>query len=77
MCITAYLSLPLSPDQRSSSLAGVSVGSSSLRPPSSSSDLSRCAGMEPKLPVTVTNKTTERLIQVSKLNHNLGIAVFR
>lgn len=57
---TAYLSLPLSPDQRSSSLAGVSVGSSSPRPPSSSSGLSRCAGMEPKLPVTVTDKTNRK-----------------
>ena len=61
---TAYLSLPLSPDQRSSSLAGVSVGSSSPQPPSSSSDLFRCAGMEPKLPVTVTNGTSDRLFQV-------------
>lgn len=49
---TAYLSLPLSPDQRSSSLAGVSVGSSFPQPPSSSSDPAQCVGMEPGLPVT-------------------------
>lgn len=48
----AYLSIPLSPGQRSSYLAGVSAGSSSLQSPSSSSDLSRCAGMELKHPVT-------------------------
>lgn len=47
---TAYLSLPLSPDQRSSSLAGVSAGSSFPRPPSSSSDLAQCADMEPERP---------------------------
>lgn len=46
----AYLSLPLSPDQRSSFLAGVSAGSSFQQPPSSSSDLAQCAGMEPAHP---------------------------
>lgn len=50
-----YLSLPLSPDQRSSSLAGVSAGSSFLQPPSSSSGLPRCVGMEPEHPVTDTH----------------------
>lgn len=56
----AYLSLPLSPDQRSSSLVGVSAGSSFPQPPSSSSDLAQCAGMEPRHPVTdtFTNKKT-------------------
>lgn len=59
---TASLSLPLSPDQRSSSPADVSVGSSFPPPPSSSSDPAQCAGMEPELPVrdtcTFTNKKT-------------------
>lgn len=50
----AYLSLPLSPDPRSSSLAGVSADSSSPQPPSSSSDLARCAGTEPERPVADT-----------------------
>lgn len=47
----AYLSLPLSPGQRSSSLAGVSAGSSFLQLPSGSSDLAQCAGMVLKHPV--------------------------
>lgn len=59
---TAYLSLPLSPDRRSSCLAGVSAGSSFPRPPSSSSDLAQCAGMEPKHPVTDMEKTRRGLL---------------
>lgn len=56
----AYLSLPLSPDQISSSLAGVSAGSSFPQPPSSSSDLARCAGTAPGHPVTDTFTNTKR-----------------
>lgn len=48
----AYTSLPLSPDQRSSSPVGVFVDSSFLQPLSSSSDLAQCAGMVLKHPVT-------------------------
>lgn len=44
------MSLPLSPDQRSSSPADVSAGSSFPQPPSSSSDLAQCVGMEQELP---------------------------
>lgn len=47
----AYVSLPLSLGQRSSSPAGVSVDSSFLQPLSSSSDLAQCAGMALKHPV--------------------------
>ena len=50
----AYLSLPLSPNLRSSSLAGGSAGSSFPQPPSSSSDPAQCAGTEPEHPVTDT-----------------------
>lgn len=57
---TAYLSLPLSPGQRSSSLAGVSAGSSFLRPPSSSLDPARCAGMALKHPMCEQDKKRGR-----------------
>lgn len=53
----AYLSLPLSPGQRSSSLARVSAGSSFLQLPSSSSDLAQCAGTALKHPVTEKERT--------------------
>lgn len=68
VCALAYLSLPLSPDQRSSSLAGVSVGSSFPQPPSSSSDLAQCAGMEPELPVTDTcaHSQTRKRVMMTK-----------
>lgn len=71
----AYLSLPLSPDQRSSSPVGVSAGSSFPQPPSSSSDLAQCAGTEPKHPVTghmctFTNKSkTESDLGFRKMAH--------
>ena len=52
MVETAYLSLPLSPGQRSSYLAGVFAGSSFRQPPSSSLDPVQCVGMVPKHPIT-------------------------
>ena len=65
----AYLSLPLSPDQISSSLAGVSAGSSFPQHPSSSSDLARCAGTAPGHPVTdtFTKRVHHRDIWISKI----------
>lgn len=52
----SYLSLPLSPGQRSSCLAGVSVGSSFQQLLLSFSDPAQCAGREPKHPVTDMHK---------------------
>lgn len=66
VCVLAYLSLPLSPDQRSSSLAGVFVGSSFPQPPSSSSDLAQCAGMEPELPVTGAHSQTRKKVMMMR-----------
>lgn len=48
---TAYLSLPLFPGQKSSSLAGESAGSSFPQPPSSSLDPVQCADTAPKHPI--------------------------
>ena len=56
----AFLSLPLSPDRRSSSLAGVSAGSSFPRPPAGYSDLAQCAGTEPKHPDTHKHKQKDK-----------------
>ena len=47
----AYLSLPLSPSQRSSSPGDVSAGSSFQQLPSGSSGLAQCVGMELKHPI--------------------------